>query len=153
MTWHTLKISHVGPDIGVQGVDDHLAVGRARDLDAAVDEARGGGGALPCRVVADVLGLGQEVGEGALVQLGLADLAALEEGLAGWVEGALEQGEEGQGLRGQDLALRLLDRAEDGDALEDGLVAGHGVCLGGGVYTCGREGDVVYMDYCFLDTK
>lgn len=131
----TLEISHVGPDIGVQGVDHHLAVGGARDLDAAVDEARGGRRALPCGVLADVLGLGEEVGERALVELGLADLAALEEGLAGAVEGALQEGEEGEGLGGQDLALRLLDGAEDADALEDGLAAGH--CVSGGEWVDG----------------
>jgi hypothetical protein len=49
--------------------------------------------------------LGEEVRQDAAVQLGLAQLAALQEVLAGRVEGALEEGEEGQGLRRQDLAL------------------------------------------------
>lgn len=75
--------------------------------------------------------LGEEVGQDAAVELGLAQLAALQEVLARRVEGALEEGEEGQGLRRQDLALRLLHGAEDGDALEDVVGGSHG-CGGGG---------------------
>jgi hypothetical protein len=123
---HTFEIGHVSPHISIQGIDDHLAVRRARDLDAAVDQARGRRRAFPCWVIADVLGLWQKVREGALVELSLAEPAALEEGLAGRVERALQQREESKGLGRQDLALRLLDGAEDVDALKDGLVAGHG---------------------------
>lgn len=68
-----------------------------------------------------MFGLGQEVREGALVQFGLADLAALQQLLAGVVEGAVQQGEEGEGLGGEDFAVLLLDGAKDVDALEDGL--------------------------------
>ena len=78
-------------------LDDHLAVDRARDLDAAVLEAGHGPRALPGRVVADVLGLGEEVGEGAGIELGLEELAAVEELLAGRVERAVQDGEELEG--------------------------------------------------------
>jgi hypothetical protein len=73
-----------------------------------------------------VLGLREEVGKSAAVNLGLASLAALQQALAGVVEGAVEQGEEGQGLWGQDLAVGIVNLAEDGNALEDGLGGSHG---------------------------
>lgn len=76
-----------------------------------------------------MLGLGEEVREDATVDLGLADDAALEEVLAASVEGALEEGEEGEGLRGKDPALVVLDLTKDVDALEDGIGGGH--CGGG----------------------
>lgn len=141
----TLEIRHVGVDIRVERVDNHLAVGRAGNLDAAVDKAGGGRRALPGGILADVLGLGEEVGQDAAVQLGLAELAALEEGLAGAVEGAVQEGQEGQGLGRQDLLVRLVDLAEDGDALEDGLLRRHcgRVFLVGGVCVC-----VVVMERC-----
>jgi hypothetical protein len=72
-----------------------------------------------------VLGLGEEVRELAAVELSLADLAALEQGFPGRVEGAVEEGEEGEGVGGQDLAVRLVDLAENVDALEDGFGVGH----------------------------
>lgn len=129
----TFKVGHVGPHLRVQRVDDHLPVRRPRDLDPAVDQARGGVRALPGDIIADVLSLGEEVREDTAVDLGLADDAALEKGLASRVEGALEEGEEGEGLRGEDLALVVLDLAEDIDALEDGIGGGHD---GGGSGGC-----------------
>lgn len=124
----TLEIGHVSVDVGVQGVNDHLAVGGAGDLDAAVDQTRGRGSSLPCGVLTDVLGLGEEVGQNTPVKLGLANLAALEEGLASVVEGAVQEGEEGEGLGGEDLAVDIVDLAEDGDALEDGVGGSHCDC-------------------------
>ena len=75
-----------------------------------------------------MLGLRKEVEEGAPVEVSLADLAALEELLAAAVEGALEEGEEGEGLGSEDLALVVLDGTEDVDALEDGFGRGHCEC-------------------------
>lgn len=124
----TLEIGHVSVDVGVQSVDHHLAVGGAGDLDAAVDQARGRGSSLPCGVLTDVLGLGEEIGQNTPVKLGLADLAALEEGLASVIEGAVQEGEEGEGLGGEDLAVDLVDLAKDGDALKDGFGRGHCDC-------------------------
>lgn len=70
--------------------------------------------------------LRQEVREDATVQIGLTELAALEEGFASLVEGAVEEGEEGEGLGCEDLAMGLVDVAEDGHALENGVCGRHG---------------------------
>lgn len=114
----TLKVRHVGPGIRVQGIDDHLTVRRTGDLDAAIDQARGRGRAPPGVVLADMFGLGQEVEQVATVNLGLALDAALQQGLAGAIEGAVQQGQEGDGLLGEDLAGLVADGAEDGDVFE-----------------------------------
>lgn len=115
----TLKVGHVRPDVRVQGIDDHLAVGWAGDLNPAVDQARSWRGTLPCSVLSDVLRLGKEVRQHAAVQLALADDAALEQGLAGGIERAVQQGEEGEGIGGQDLALGILDVTQHINTLED----------------------------------
>ena len=62
---------HLGP--AVQGVDDHLAVGRTGDLDAAVQQVGRDRRDLPV-AVAHGLGLGQEVGALAGVEALLARL-------------------------------------------------------------------------------
>jgi hypothetical protein len=122
-----LEVGHVGPHVRVEGVDDHLAVDGAGDLDAAVDQARGRKRALPDIALADVLGLGQKIGQDAAVELGLADHAALKELLAAGVEGAVQQREEDGGIFGQDLFGLVVERAEDEHLLEDGFgVCGHG---------------------------
>lgn len=72
-----------------------------------------------------MLGLGEEVGQYAAVDLGLTELAALEQALAGGIERAVQQSEESKGLGSQDLAMRLVNLAEDGYALEDGVCVGH----------------------------
>ena len=120
-----LKVGHVGPDVGVEGVDDHLAVRGAGDLDAAVAETRSRGRTLPCGVLTDVLGLGEEVGENSLVQLSLANLAALKELLARLVEGAVQKSDKGKSLGSQDLPLVILHLARDGHALEKRLDGSH----------------------------
>lgn len=123
---HTLKISHVCPDIRVQRVDDHLAICGTGDFHTAVDETRSWGSTLPGIVLTNVLCLGQEVGEVTLVNLGLAVDTALEEGLASRVEGAVEDGEEGTGVLGEDLASFRAHIAEDDDVLELGIDLHHG---------------------------
>lgn len=123
---HTLKISHVSPDIRVQRVDNHLAICGTGDFHTAVDETRSRGSTLPGIVLTNVLCLGQEVGEVALVNLGLAVDTALEEGLASRVEGAVEDGEEGTGVLGEDLASFRAHIAEDDDVLELGVDLHHG---------------------------
>lgn len=122
---HTLKVSHVGVHIRVQRIDNHLAVGRAGDLNAAVDQAGSRAGALPGVIVADVLGLGQEVGQVAAVDLGLLVDTALQESLAGRVEGAVQDGEEGAGVLGEDLAAVVVQSTQDGDILELSVDVSH----------------------------
>lgn len=120
-----LKVSHVGPDVRVERVHDHLAVGRAGDLDAAVDQTGSWGSALPCVILSDVLGLGEEVEQVALVNLGLAVDTALQEGLAGRVEGTVEDGEESTSILGEDLAGIIIESSEDGDVLELSVDVNH----------------------------
>lgn len=81
-----LEIGHISPDVGVVGIDHHLSVGGAGDLNSAVDKTGGGGGASPSSILTDVLGLGEEIGEDATVDLGLADLSSLEQVLSGGIE-------------------------------------------------------------------
>jgi hypothetical protein len=90
----TFKVGHVSPDIRVQRIDDHLPVCGASDLNPTVNETRCRWCTLPCIVLADVLGLWQEVEELALVELGLPDLATLEKLLAPCVESTVQDSEE-----------------------------------------------------------
>lgn len=121
---HTLKIGHICPHIGVQGIDDHLAVGRACDLNTPVHQAGGRRCALPCVVLADVLGLGEEVEQLALVELGLADDTALEQLFPALVECAVEEGEEDGGVLAEDMARLVVESAEDVDLAQNGVRAG-----------------------------
>lgn len=121
----TFKVGHISPDVAVQGIDDHFSIRWSGDFDPAVDKTGSRGGPFPGIVVADVLGLGEEIGQSAIVELLLTDRSSLEESFAGGVEGAVEEGEEGRGLGSEDLAIPLLDGAVDGDALVDSFNAGH----------------------------
>lgn len=72
-----------------------------------------------------MLGLGQEVGQVAAVDLGLLVDAALQESLAGRVEGAVQDGEEGAGVLGEDLAGVVVQSTQDGDILELSVDVSH----------------------------
>lgn len=126
---HTFKVGHVGPDIRVQGVDDHLAVGRTGDLNATVDQPGSRRRTLPRVILTDVLGLGQEVEQVALVNLGLTIHPTLEEGLASRVKGPVQDGQEGTRILGEDLASFIADGAQDGDVLELSLDVRHVVVI------------------------
>ena len=63
----TFKIGHVGPDIGVQCVDNHFPVCGAGDLRSSVDKARSRRGTSPRYILTNVLGFWQEVWQDALV--------------------------------------------------------------------------------------
>ena len=130
----TLKVGHVSPDLRVQGIDHHLPVDRAGNLQSSVLKTRSRRWTPPCVVLTDVLGVGKEVEGGALVELGLADLATLEQSLAAGIEGAVEDGEEDGGFLAQDLLALRVEAAEDVDILEDlGLDdrSGNHVCESG----------------------
>lgn len=116
---HTLKVGHVGPDIRVQGVDNHLPVGWSSNLNSAVDKTWRWRCGSPCVIVTDVLGLWQKVELAALVKLQLANLASLKKSLACGVEGAVEEGEEGGCILGEDLAGLVIERSEDLDVREN----------------------------------
>lgn len=115
----TLKVGHVCPDVRVECVHNHLPVGGAGDLDSTVDETRCGRCSFPCIVLTDVLGLWEEVEEVALVELGLANLAALEQGLAGAIERAVQESKEDGCVFGQDLAGLVVEGSEDVDFAEN----------------------------------
>ena len=67
-----LEVGHEHLRAGVERVDHHLPIDRPRDLDAAVLEVGGRLGDAPRAVLADVLRLREEVGQPALVDLGLS---------------------------------------------------------------------------------
>jgi hypothetical protein len=161
----TLEVGHVCPDIRVQRVDDHLAICRASDLDAPIDQAGRWWCAFPCLVLADVLGLWEKVEQVALVELSLSDHTSLKESLPALVECAVEQGEEDGSILAEDVTLVVLQLAEDIDLAEDGFrVGGHcGVCSGacsiagmltvqavrnGMMYECGARAVGGYYNSC-----
>lgn len=121
----TFKVGHIGPDVAVEGIDNHLAIRRSGDLDSSVDEARCWRSTFPGIIVTDMLGLGKEIGQIALVNLLLADYPSLQKGFPCAVESSVEEGEESGGFGGKDLAERILDGAIDGDAFVDGFNRGH----------------------------
>ncbi len=97
-----LEVGHIGLGPGVQGVDDHLAVDRAGELDAAVEQVLRNL-ADPPVAGADVGGLGQEVGPLAGVEAGLPLGAGLEQLEPAGVEAAMQVRDEAEGFRGQHL--------------------------------------------------
>ena len=116
------------PDLraGVQRVDRHLAIGRAGDLDAAVLEARRRAGDAPRRVVADPLGLGQELRVAAVRRIDPGLQAHREQLVPGVREAVVQLGEERERLGREDLVVPLAERCGDLDAGLDGLEAAGG---------------------------
>ena len=110
-----LEVRHEDAGAGVERVDDHLAVDRAGDLDAAVGEVGRHRRARPVGV-ADRARLGQEIGKLARVELGLARRAAREELGATAAERALQLRRERDRLGRQDLRVIGRDAAGDLDA-------------------------------------
>src|SRR5207249_4736945 len=90
-----------------EGVDHHLAVDRARDLDAAVLEIAGSSRNPPAVVLTDLPRLGQKIRELAGVDLRLALGPPAEELLPARIELAVQVGDERQRLLGQDLLAPL----------------------------------------------
>ena len=110
-----LEVRHEGRRAAVERVDHHLAVGRAGDLDAAVEEVRRLVRDLPLRL-ADRLRLGEEIGQPAGVEVLLPRLAAGEELLPAAFELAMQLRDERERFRGQDGGVVGRDRAGDLDA-------------------------------------
>ena len=109
-----LQIGHEDLGSGVEGVDDHLAIAGAGDLDPAIEEVAGRRGDLPVGVP-NGSRLRQEIELGASVDRGLALLAGAQQFLAARVEAAVEGGDEGQRLRAQDRLELRVDRSVDLD--------------------------------------
>lgn len=117
----TFKVGHKGTSARVQGIDDHLAVDGASDLDTAVLKTRSRRSGTPVGIVTDVSGFGQKVGQDATVEFLLAVDAALQKGLAGRIEDALEGGNELERFGREDLGLGSVHGTEDSDARDVGL--------------------------------
>ena len=118
-----LEVGHEHARARVHGVDRHLAVERARDLDTPVEEVR------RCRrdapvALAHTARRGQEVRERARVELGLALATALEQLQADRVQLAMEPGDERERGRREDVVVA---GSEELDALGHRLDAVHGV--------------------------
>ena len=120
----TLKISHVCPDIGVERVDDHLAVRWSGDFYSAVDETGSWWCSLPCWVLADMLGLRKEVEEVALVKLSLTQHSPLQKLLSAVVKCAVEESKEDSSIFAENVTVGVVQLAEDVDLAEDRVGAG-----------------------------
>ena len=112
-----LEVGHEHPRPRIEGVDHHLGLGRTGDLDAPVIEVG------RCRSdgpvgLADVARPRQEVERHAVLELGLALLASLQEVDADRAEPTLQVGDEGEGVVGQDPVGTRDRRARDDDAVE-----------------------------------
>jgi len=116
-----LKIRHIGVNIGVQSVDDHLSISGTGDLNTSVLQTRSGGSTLPDRVFSDVLGLGEEIGESTVVNLLLALNTASQKLLAATVESSVEGGQERNGVLGEDMASIVRDGGSDLNAVEKNI--------------------------------
>ena len=127
-----LLVGQPYPRAGVQRVDRHLRVGRARDLDAAVLEARAGAGHAPRRVLADVRGLGPEVRVVAVADLEAAAFARGEPVVTATAEAVVQLGEEGEGGGGEDLPVAALERTLDPQVRSGGGCRGLGAAAVGG---------------------
>jgi hypothetical protein len=120
-------LSQVGVEdlrAGVQRVDQHLAVGRAGDLDPPVGQIGRRRRDRPV-TLADLPGLLGEGREGALVQLGLALGPGGEQVLPAGVEQPVQPGQELERLRGQDPVVPVRDRPGHLDA----TLSRHADCL------------------------
>ena len=106
----TFKVGHEGLGTAVQGVDNHLPVGGASDFDETVLETRGGLDTVPRWLVADGGCLWEEVEWDTRVVTALGILAGVEEGTAGRFKGAVEGGEELEGVLGENLGLCVCSR-------------------------------------------
>ena len=89
-----LEVGQPDPGAGVQRVDRHLAVGRSGDLGPPVDQPGRRLGDPPRLVLADVLGLGEEVEGAAGGELGVALLAQRQQLAPATVETTVQVGEE-----------------------------------------------------------
>ncbi len=107
-----LEVGHEDAGAGVERVDDHLAVHRAGDLDAAVGQVLGDGRDGPF-LLADGCGFGEKIGQCAGVELLLADLAARQKFLAARFERDRELCKKLAGFARENLGVAALDGAAD----------------------------------------
>ena len=96
------EVGHEHAGARIQGVDHRLAVDRSGDLDPPVHEIRRGCGDDPISL-ANCRCLGQKIRQPATVELGLHTHPLFQESASAAVEGAMQLGDEPQGLGRQDL--------------------------------------------------
>ncbi len=102
-----LEIGHEDVGAGIQRVDDHLAIGRAGDLDVAIEQIPRQWRHRPIGVT-DTARLDGEVGSPAFVELRLYRLAGRQELAPLGPETPLQPGDESEGGGCQDgLVVRL----------------------------------------------
>lgn len=68
-----LKIGHVGVDIGIKGINDHLSVGRTSNFDTSVFKTWSRLSSSPIGVITNIGGFGKEVGKSTGINFGLAN--------------------------------------------------------------------------------
>ena len=117
-----LEIGHEHFGAGIQRVDDHLAIDRAGDLDAAVEKIRRDRGDLPV-ALADRAGLGQEIGQFAGVEALLPLGAQRQQFEPARVEAAMQLGEEGERVGAEDFVMA---RSRRGAKLDGFFSRSHG---------------------------
>jgi hypothetical protein len=98
-----LEIRHEHARAGIEGVDDHLAVGRTGDLDPAIAQVRRDFADLPV-AVPYVPRLGEEIGQRASVERPLALDPRCQQRLSPAVETAVELGDEAERVGRQNFA-------------------------------------------------
>ena len=108
------EIGHEHRSARVQRIDDHLAVGGAGDLHAAVHKVGRKFRHLPERT-ADLGGFGGEIGQPAVIDLHLARAPGFEQLLAAGFEHPGQLHQELDGLGRQDTMLRIGGRGGDLD--------------------------------------
>lgn len=114
---HAFEVGHEGFCSRVEGVHDHLSVGRTCDLDPPVFETRGRGCTDPRVFSTNAGGLGREIEFAAIIELFLNGFSSLEEGLTSGLEGPVEGSQEFDGIVSEDSRLCLWgDFGEDVDA-------------------------------------
>ena len=98
-----LEIRHENVGARVEGIDDHLAIDRASDLDTAVLRRSAGAGAHPPVIFSDLARLLKEAGEFPAVEPQLARFPPLQQLETTGVESAMQHGQELDGIGSDDL--------------------------------------------------
>ena len=140
-----LLVGEPDPRPGVEGVDRHLRVGRAGDLDAAVLESRARARDRPLGVVADVRGVVAEPRVVAVADLEAAAHPVGEPVVPAPAEPLVQLGEEGDGIRGEDLVVAVAHRPGDLDRRGVRVGAGSGPEPCRGVVVGGEPVSVMVM--------
>ena len=118
----TFKVGHKGGSARVQCIDDHLAIHGSCNLDSAICKTGSWGCTTPGDIITDSLGLWQEIGQNAAINLLLAENTLLQKSLASRVESTMQDSNELKSLGGENLSSLLgRDLAEDNDAWNLGI--------------------------------